>query len=233
MAALRAVLGPSPFDDAGFRVLSGAPVAVRGDQPSEILPGLFLSGHPARFTKKGGGFPSHPAGYVHEKTKAALILNCCAPPAAASFVVEDLSSGGKKIVDNCEECVSHGSADAPPSMALHNIAMVDEDTYPIAQDLAPACQSLALVLVPQWRRLIQQAANGAGAESEAESVVRGALVHCQMGVSRSATVVVAFLMWAFDMSLDTALAFAESRRSCVSPNPGFLAVLRASNAQPA
>ena len=47
------------------------------------------------------------------------------------------------------------------------------------------------------------------------------LVHCAAGVSRSASVVVAYLMYKKGLSLDDALDFVKSKRECVDPNFGF------------
>lgn len=47
------------------------------------------------------------------------------------------------------------------------------------------------------------------------------LVHCKMGISRSASVVVAYAMKAFNMSLDEALALVKKKRSCIKPNQAF------------
>ncbi|KAI9091117.1 hypothetical protein DFS34DRAFT_653703 [Phlyctochytrium arcticum] len=47
------------------------------------------------------------------------------------------------------------------------------------------------------------------------------LVHCVAGVSRSATLVLAYLMSHQNYSYQAALDYTQSRRSCVSPNPGF------------
>uniref|UniRef100_A0A0P4WJY8 protein-serine/threonine phosphatase n=1 Tax=Scylla olivacea TaxID=85551 RepID=A0A0P4WJY8_SCYOL len=47
------------------------------------------------------------------------------------------------------------------------------------------------------------------------------LVHCKMGISRSASVVIAYAMKAFNMSLDEALALVKKKRSCIKPNQAF------------
>lgn len=52
------------------------------------------------------------------------------------------------------------------------------------------------------------------------------LVHCNAGVSRSATAVLAFLLAHRQLRLDDALVLLQSRRSKVKPNPGFLRQLR-------
>ena len=48
------------------------------------------------------------------------------------------------------------------------------------------------------------------------------LVHCALGVSRSATIVIMFLMRTFGMSLQDSLNFLKSHRNQVDPNPGFI-----------
>lgn len=51
------------------------------------------------------------------------------------------------------------------------------------------------------------------------------LVHCVAGVSRSATVVAAWLMKTYGMDRDKVLKLMKSRRSIVNPNHGFMRVL--------
>ena len=50
-------------------------------------------------------------------------------------------------------------------------------------------------------------------------------VHCFMGISRSATVVCAYLIATMEMTPDEALAAAKEKREIVSPNIGFLCQL--------
>jgi len=53
------------------------------------------------------------------------------------------------------------------------------------------------------------------------------LVHCEMGVSRSATVVLAYLVRYHGMSRDEAYLAVRKRRPMVNPNPGFWKQLEA------
>lgn len=48
------------------------------------------------------------------------------------------------------------------------------------------------------------------------------LVHCAMGRSRSATMIIMYLMQKFQMPWTTALDIAKDRREIVDPNDGFL-----------
>jgi Dual specificity phosphatase, catalytic domain len=47
-------------------------------------------------------------------------------------------------------------------------------------------------------------------------------VHCFMGISRSATIVCAYLIATMKMTADEALAAVREKRGIVSPNMGFL-----------
>jgi protein tyrosine phosphatase len=51
------------------------------------------------------------------------------------------------------------------------------------------------------------------------------LVHCQAGISRSATIVVAWVMRRHGIPVHAALAHVRALRPVVCPNPGFMEVL--------
>jgi dual specificity phosphatase 12 len=51
------------------------------------------------------------------------------------------------------------------------------------------------------------------------------LVHCHAGISRSATVVMIYLMWRDDIGADGALKRLKKVRPQVQPNPGFMRFL--------
>jgi protein-tyrosine phosphatase len=51
-------------------------------------------------------------------------------------------------------------------------------------------------------------------------------VHCAQGVSRSATIVLMYLMRKYDWDFDFALKYLKSQRTVVKPNPGFSRQLR-------
>lgn len=58
-------------------------------------------------------------------------------------------------------------------------------------------------------------------------IVNKVLVHCQVGMSRSATIVISYLMKKFpDMTLAKALRFTKAKRPIVNPNQGFIKQLK-------
>lgn len=52
------------------------------------------------------------------------------------------------------------------------------------------------------------------------------LVHCHFGVSRSATIVIAFIMEKYKLTYDQAYAYVQQRRKFINPNPGFVRQLK-------
>lgn len=52
------------------------------------------------------------------------------------------------------------------------------------------------------------------------------LVHCAAGMSRSATIVIAYLMKKNRWNVDEAFDFVKKRRKIISPNAGFMRQLR-------
>lgn len=53
------------------------------------------------------------------------------------------------------------------------------------------------------------------------------LLHCMGGVSRSATFMIAYVMWKQKLGFEEAFDYVRSRRQIVNPKPGFLEQLQA------
>ena len=52
------------------------------------------------------------------------------------------------------------------------------------------------------------------------------LVHCSQGVSRSVTLVIAYLMWRRDLCFEEAFAAVKAARGVANPNIGFVCQVR-------
>lgn len=52
------------------------------------------------------------------------------------------------------------------------------------------------------------------------------LVHCMAGVSRSATIIIAYLMWNYKWNLRQAFQYVQRRRRIINPNHGFISQLQ-------
>jgi protein-tyrosine phosphatase len=61
---------------------------------------------------------------------------------------------------------------------------------------------------------------------EAKAKNESVLVHCVQGVSRSASLCIAYIMYTNKWSRDVALEYVKDRRRLVQPNPGFMSQLR-------
>ena len=59
-------------------------------------------------------------------------------------------------------------------------------------------------------------------EAENNPEIECIIVHCQAGISRSASLVIAFLMHAHNHSLEDAYEIVLTARPCIAPNDGFL-----------
>ncbi|CAG5037831.1 unnamed protein product [Parnassius apollo] len=60
-----------------------------------------------------------------------------------------------------------------------------------------------------------------------EGIKKGnVLVHCHFGVSRSATIVIAYIMAKYNLSFEEAFSYVRNRRRFINPNPGFISQLK-------
>ena len=54
-----------------------------------------------------------------------------------------------------------------------------------------------------------------------DSSVNNIYIHCVMGISRSPTIVIGYLMYKKKMKYEEAYDFVRNKRNAISPNPGF------------
>ncbi|KAJ7509571.1 protein-tyrosine phosphatase-like protein [Mycena galericulata] len=94
--------------------------------------------------------------------------------------------------------------DATAGFASHRIDIEDRSSAALRPHLAAACDYIHAALL------------------RGDNV----LVHCQQGVSRSASIVIAYFIREYEMAYDDAFALVRKRRPCIRPNSGFVTALR-------
>ncbi|TDL19164.1 phosphatases II [Rickenella mellea] len=93
---------------------------------------------------------------------------------------------------------------AAPGFVHYQIKILDSSTAELRPHLEAACKHIR------------------------DALARGknVLVHCQQGISRSAAVVIAYLIRQHNMTYDSAYKLVKAKRMCIKPNPGFEKTLR-------
>lgn len=82
---------------------------------------------------------------------------------------------------------------------------------------------LCKVIDSEWDEIFGKSEDGDG---DGVCNYNKVLVHCQCGISRSATMVIAYLMKMFQMSYDESLTYVTYCRPIISPNLGFRTQLK-------
>jgi hypothetical protein len=139
-------------------------------------------------------------------------------------IVDGLLLGPVEVAFNVERCLelnvthvldlSGANFQAPECISLKRVALKDEVDADLLAVLDDCVGFIAAAL-----------AQPAIEEDSLDRLVarrRSVLVVCAMGISRSASVVAAFLIKHLNMTRDEALALVASKRPQVSPNEGFL-----------
>lgn len=185
------------------------------DSIHEIIPGLFLSCE----------------SRVADKSKAmrdgiALIISLCATKSDSMYTVYHGESSGNFCCLEYDQSdflleLNKYTSSSLPSMAekllfLCKIPADDVPTYNISQHFMECCYLIELCLCNRHGLDLQ------GKNNQENSRLPNVVVHCLAGVSRSASVVAAYLMKKFDLSAEEAVSFLKSVRQVVSPNVGFL-----------
>jgi hypothetical protein len=119
---------------------------------------------------------------------------------AASNLENIYKNGIKKII-------SLGGYDDHPKYSIHDgieylfVFIDDYESEPISQHFNECNQFIK--------------------SSRSSSSSSAVLVHCYAGISRSATIVIAYLM-STGMTFNDAYQITKTKRPCINPNPGFM-----------
>jgi len=195
----------------------------RGDMPSQILPRLYLSGHPGRYNAGAArACAANPTDYMREKHAVKLMVNCAAGKSLSLGIIET-SSGEKHTISDLTEFMhliqsppGDPKAEDDGAMFHLNLPLDDIPEFDLMPFLDSAVQCIEACLL----------LGSDDATSEFRTVRSGVLVFCQMGVSRSASIVCAYLMKRSKASAAHVIDFLQSRRQQVDPNEGFRSTLK-------
>lgn len=181
---------------------------------SEVIPGLFLTCEQELSNRE-----------VALQHGIALIINLCAEEHVAPFKVYEYAMpegvARYRKIDSLREFVdeihAYTKEPLPPAsenrkVFLRNIAAVDAPNYEIDRHFPETSALIELVMANRVK---------VSAVEAAPSRVPSVGVHCLVGVSRSASVVLAYLMKATGVPCGEALSFVQTTRWVVNPNPGF------------
>lgn len=103
------------------------------------------------------------------------------------------------LVRNRINVVVNAAVESKNQLAHHNLGLIDY----VGQDIRKAITVVNKIV------------------DDAEKEKSKVLVHCVMGISRSAALCIAYMMYHEMMTFKDALAFLKSKRCIVEPNKGF------------
>jgi protein-tyrosine phosphatase len=127
------------------------------------------------------------------------------PPLLASLGITHILNVAKGLrVDSC--------ALATNNIRILSLPVKDKTNYPIRNHFMTAIG------------FIEEARRDCGCEARV-------LVNCKRGVSRSATIAIAYLMWLYQFTFSQAALAVINLRPCVKPNVGFMLQLQEFDAQ--
>lgn len=176
---------------------------------------------PDRRDGSSGSRPSPPValtkvGSIARKTRSMRInISSNSVQFDTSTILEDfLYLGAKGVTSDLEKlngmrvgyivnCTQDPPTEYPDYIKYYHVDVGDTATDDIAKFFKSACDFI----------------------EDARQSGKSVLVHCTMGMSRSCSIVLAYLVRHQGMSLAQALMHVKERRPVTSPNPGFMTQL--------
>jgi protein-tyrosine phosphatase len=202
---------------SSFAFLSQQPATASGFSPSFILPSLFLSGDSVSTLSLlklrirlilDVRVESPLRKQYAEAANDILMLDV---EYCQGYKAPTLTAKASKVLSSNEEAVEllrklvlDTELLEGPRFLVISIPANDHEKFQIAKYFDPTSQFIDVAIQ-----------NGSAV-----------LVHCAAGVSRSPTIVAAFLCRRFRMDSDSVLSFLRKRRPMVCPNTGFVDQLR-------
>jgi dual specificity phosphatase 12 len=127
-----------------------------------------------------------------------------------SEIVKGLYLGGIESAENLKALKKRGITHIL-NLCGSKVLYPLEFEYLVFQEITDCPYQDLLSYFPPCLKFIQTAIDNGGT----------ILVHCRAGVSRSAAIVCAYLMWSHKLTVTDAITIVTRARPCVSPNAGF------------
>ena len=109
----------------------------------------------------------------------------------------------------------------------------DEDCYYYLRPFDSSFDHLKLTIQDSYTsNLIQHLPAALKFISDSQKAQKNILVHCAAGISRSSSVVIAYIMVKYSLSLQEGIHIVKDKRRCICPNDGFkrqLMIVRTEN----
>ena len=173
-----------------------APITTNAPKKRPILPALRII--PRKISASDINSPRsiEPAD---ELSQVALFVNGASIYVSGHVPATDVALLRGKNISRVLNCTQTNSIISSDGIQVKRLPMCDTANFELKSVLLEAIE------------FVSEAVNGG----------RAILVHCHAGISRSASVVIAYLMASQKMKFHTAFETVRSRRSQVCPNMGF------------
>jgi protein-tyrosine phosphatase len=186
------------------------------EEPSTIIEGkLYLGPHQSSVSKE-----------FFEKKKISTIVVCCSHlPLYHDDTHEDYNDRSKVYINETQSTLTVLPPLPPVISTTSSVPGWCSSTPLSSSNLhyyrIPLNDAVTETLLPEILQAVYDIIY-----EETEVHERAVLIHCHQGVSRSATITIAYLMKRFNWNYEEAYEYVKERRPCIYPNKGFIRQLK-------
>lgn len=127
------------------------------------------------------------------------------------------SNPTSKVASSADTTTNNGT----PSFSYLKIGVTDEEATPLSDHFESAFAFIDTAFGIPSTATSDVTTPSTSNDDKAPMPKGRVLIHCQMGISRSSTIVIAYLMRTFKITALEAYLLVKKRRDIVTPNEGF------------